>query len=81
MIRFLLKELISEKSFREGRRITLDEISAETGIGRNTLSRIANSKGYNCTTEIVDKLCIYFDVPVEEVMQHVKGGMDATERS
>ena len=72
MIRFRLKELIAEKGFQENRRVTLDEVSRETGIHRTTLSKIANQRGYNTTTEILDKLCMYFDVELQEVAQFVE---------
>lgn len=71
MIRFRLKELIAEKEFREGRRITYDEIAGATGIHRTTLSKIANQKGYNTTTDVLDKLCGYFGVGVDQVAQFV----------
>ncbi len=37
MIRFHLKKLIADKEFAEKRRITIAEISEETGINRMTL--------------------------------------------
>ena len=72
MIRFRLKELIAEKGFQENRRVTLDEVSKDTGIHRTTLSKIANQRGYNTTTEILDKLCIYFGVELQDVAQFVE---------
>lgn len=72
MIRFLLKERIAEKEFREKRRITLDEIARETGISRNTLSRVANSYGYNTTTDVLDKLCGYFDCPISAIVEYIR---------
>ena len=71
MIRFLLKERISEREFREKRRITLDELARETEISRNTLSRISSSYGYNTTTDNLDKLCEYFGCPIEKLVEHV----------
>lgn len=71
MIRFRLKELIADKGFQENRRVTLDEISKETGIHRTTLSKIANQRGYNTTTDILDKLCVYFEVDLQELAQFV----------
>jgi putative transcriptional regulator len=71
MIRFLLKERIAEKEFREKRRITLDEVARETGISRNTLSRVANSFGYNTTTEVLDKLCAYFNCAIADLVEYV----------
>jgi putative transcriptional regulator len=71
MIRFRLKELMADKGFRESRRVTLDEVSKATGIHRTTLSKVANQRGYNTTTEILDKLCEYFEVPLEQVAQYL----------
>jgi putative transcriptional regulator len=70
MIRFRLKELIADKEFKEGRRITFDEIAKNTGIHRTTLSKVANQKGYNTTTDVLDKLCIYFGVDLDKVASH-----------
>ena len=36
MIRFRLKELIAEKEFQEGRNITFEEVSRETGVHSTT---------------------------------------------
>jgi len=71
MIRFFLKERISDLEFREERRVTLDEIAAATNIHRSTLSKIANKKGYNCTTENLDKLCAFFGCRIEELVEHI----------
>lgn len=71
MIRYKLKELIAQKSFAEGRRVTLDEVSAQTGISRNTLSRIANKRGYSTTIDAIDRLCEYFDCQINELIERV----------
>lgn len=71
MIRFRLKELIADREFRENRRITFDEIAKATGVHRTTLSKIANQKGYNTTTEVLDKLCAFFDVQLDAVAEYV----------
>jgi len=72
MIRFRLKELMADKGFEENRRVTLDEVAKATGVHRTTLSKIANQRGYNTTTEILDKLCEFFEVDVGEVAQYVE---------
>lgn len=72
MIRFRLKELVAEKEFQEGRRITLEEISKSTGIHRTTLSKVSNQKGYNTTTEVLDKLCDFFQVSLGQLAEHIK---------
>ena len=72
MIKFLIKRLITEKELALGKRLTLEEISSKTNIHRTTLSRIANNKYDNTTTEMLDTLCTYFDVPIEGLIEHVK---------
>ena len=71
MIRFRLKELVADKAFDEERRITLEEVSRETGIHRTTLSKIANTRGYNTTTDNLDKLCSYFNCQLGELAEFV----------
>lgn len=61
MIRVLVKKLLDDKAFREKRRITLQEICAETGISRATLTRIVSSSGHNANLETIEALCKYFD--------------------
>jgi putative transcriptional regulator len=72
MIRFRLKELIAEKGFQEGRRVTLEEVAKETGVHRTTLSKIANQKGYKTNTEVLDKLCEFFGVEVGQVAEYLE---------
>ncbi|MGK0215956.1 MAG: putative transcriptional regulator [Gammaproteobacteria bacterium] len=72
MIRFRLKELIAEKGFQEGRRVTIDEVAKETGVHRTTLSKIANQKGYKTNTEVLDKLCRYFGVEIGQVAEYLE---------
>lgn len=74
MIRFHLKELIAEKEFTEKRRITIGEISQETGINRMTLSKIINHPGHSTVTDNLDKLCNYFDCSIEQLVTHIKEG-------
>jgi len=63
--------MIIDQEFSAGRRITLDEVSKGTGIQRTTLSRIAGQKGYNTTTDNIDKLCRYFNCNVQALMEYV----------
>lgn len=71
MIRFRLKELIADKEFNDGKRITYEDISKATGVHRTTLSKIANQKGYNTTTDVLDKLCVYFGVELDKLALHI----------
>lgn len=71
MIRVMLKQQLDEKSFREKRRITLQEVSDTTGISRATLSRIANTPGYNTSTDHVDLLCEYLGCELGDLLKRV----------
>lgn len=72
MIRFHLKARIEEKQFKTGTRIRMEDIATATGIHRTTLSKIANVRNYNTTTDVIEKLCRYFDgCPVEALMEYV----------
>lgn len=63
--------MISEKSFQEGRRITIGEVAKETGINRMTLSKMINHKGYSTVTDNLDKLCAYFGCSLDELAEYV----------
>lgn len=71
MIRFRLKEVIADEEFMQGRRITLEEISKATGIHRTTLSKIANARGYNTTTDNLDRLCTFFHCRIDKLIEHL----------
>lgn len=81
MIRFRLKELMADKGFQEGRRITMEEVSEQTGIHRTTLSKIANQKGYVTNTNVLDLLCTYFEVNTNEVAEHLPAPADESDSS
>lgn len=71
MIRFRIKELMTDKAFKENRRITFDELATSTGINRTTLSKMANQKGYNTTTDNLDALCKYFGCSISDLVIHL----------
>lgn len=72
LIRFRLAELISDKAFNERRIITFAEIAEATGIHRATLSKMANQPGAKIGSEIIDKLCGYFDCQPGDLMVFIK---------
>lgn len=71
MLRVMFKQLLDEKSFKEGRRITVGEVSQDIGISRATLTRIANQPGYNTNTDTLSALCDYFDCEPKELLKRV----------
>lgn len=72
MIRYRLRELMADYQFRTGTRLTFDELAKETGIHRTTLSKIANTRSYNTTTDNIDSLCRFFKCQVGDLMQYVE---------
>ncbi|WP_417452065.1 helix-turn-helix domain-containing protein [Kordiimonas sp.] len=81
MIRFFLRERISEKEFAEKRKITLDEVAAATGISKNTLSRIQSTFGYNTTTDNLNKLCAYLGCSLAELVEYIPDQPPSVESS
>ena len=71
VLHILFKQALDEKSFREGRRITLNEVSEETGISRLTLTRISNVPGYNTNTDTISALGDYFEIEPGELLKRV----------
>ena len=71
MIRILMRDMLSKKSFQEGRRIDWGDVAEATGIHRVTLSKMLNHRGYNATLSVVDKLCAYFDCNVGDLVTYV----------
>jgi len=63
-----LKDLMVKKGAREGKRISYKDIFETTQIRVPTLSRIANDQKYNISREHIEKLCIYFDVTVDQLI-------------
>ena len=71
MIRFKIQEMIAEKQFKEGKRITLIEVAQATGINRMTLSRMINTRGYSTVTDNLDKLCTFFNCKIQDLAEYV----------
>lgn len=68
MIRILFKQLLDDKAFRERRRITLNDVCAETGLSRPTVGRLSSTPGYITTTDTIEALCRYFECTPCELM-------------
>ncbi len=71
MVRYRLSELIAEKKFRDGKRVTLEQISKATGVHRATLSKLINQRSTNTTVEVLEKLCTYFGVQLGDLVELV----------
>lgn len=77
MIRFKLGEMMEKKRFTDGRRFSITDIAAETGLSRVTLSKILNQKGYGTGTDTIDRLCQFFGCRVEDLMEHLPEANEA----
>lgn len=64
MIRTTLAILMAQRNERQ------DEISEVTGISKATLSNIANNKTAGIQYENLDKLALYFGIPVSELFEY-----------
>ena len=71
MLRYKLKERIADKEFEERRRVTIQEIAQDTGITRNTLSKMLNQHGASVRSENLDRLCGYFKCRIEELVEYI----------
>ena len=71
MIRLRLTELLADSSFRQGRRVEWRELAEATGIHRTTLSKMANTRGYNATLANLDLLCRYFKCSIGDLAVYV----------
>ncbi len=61
MIQSRLRELIAIKGRRERRKITYQDVLDQTGISKNTLTRLANDQEVRVAISTIDRLCAYFD--------------------
>ena len=69
MIIFRLKELIEAKAAWEGRKITMQDVSDETGVNRTSLIKMANPKyRHSTTTATIEILCDYFECDISDLM-------------
>lgn len=71
MIRYRIQELLADKQFKEGRRVTLLELAEATGISRVTLSKMVNQRGYGTLTDHLNKLCAYFGCRIEQLAEYI----------
>ena len=71
MIRYRIQELLADKQFKEGRRVTLIELAEASGISRVTLSKMVNQRGYGTLTDHLDRLCSFFGCRIEQLAEHI----------
>jgi len=72
VIRFKLKQQIADLEFREKRRVTIQEVAEATGINRMTLSKMINQHGAVIRTDVLDKLCKFFNCKIEDLAEYIE---------
>jgi putative transcriptional regulator len=72
MIIVKFKQCLEDKERLDDKKISLEEVAIQSGIGRATLTRIVNKIGYNAELNVVDKLCDYFDCEIADLLYRVK---------
>jgi putative transcriptional regulator len=70
MIYSRLKLLIAQKAMEEGRSISYRTIEDECGVSASTISRLANNKIDRFEKELLNKLCLYFDCSVGDLLEY-----------
>ena len=71
MIKYHLLTLIEQKSFQDRKRLTLNGICEATDLSRATLSKMLNEPGSVVSLDTIDRLCNFFKVPIEKLIEHV----------
>ena len=72
MIQCRLRELMATRGRLERQRITYGEIQRETGVNKNTLTRLANDRAAMVGISVIDRLCNYFDCQPGDLFVYVK---------
>lgn len=62
-----LKQYVLQKQAEWGREITIKEISEQTGVSRDTISRMLNASPTRIDEGTIKSLCKFFNVPAGPV--------------
>jgi len=54
------------------RKLKISDVSRDTGVNRGTLTRLYYETAERIEVDVLDKLCAYFDVPVGDLLEHVR---------
>lgn len=67
MLKFRIQHLLAVKSSRDGKNITLDDLSRATGISRPALYKMNADPKYNPSKEVMEKLVNYFQCTFDDL--------------
>jgi putative transcriptional regulator len=67
---------MDDYEFKNDTTLTIIQLADATGIHRATLSKMLHERGCNITTGVIDRLCSFFDVSVQQLMEHIPSEQD-----
>ena len=65
MIKCYLSIIMGEK------RLKISDVAKDTGINRGTISRLYNETATRIDIEVIDQLCDYFDIELNELLEKI----------
>lgn len=65
MIKCYLSKIMGE------RRLKIADVAKNTGINRGTITRLYNETAARVDLEVIDQLCEYFDIKVEDLLEKI----------
>ena len=71
MIQCRMRELIAIKGRRERRRITYEDIQAESGVNKNSIAKLTNDRSAMVGMSTIDRLCGYFECQPGDLFVYV----------
>ncbi|MFC4653936.1 helix-turn-helix domain-containing protein [Rheinheimera marina] len=71
MIRYHLRRCIGNYESKTGAPLQIAELAERTGVHRATLSKMLNRPRCNITTDVINRLCVFFNVSVDELIEYV----------
>ncbi|EGG99583.1 putative transcriptional regulator [gamma proteobacterium IMCC2047] len=68
MIKCHLSRLMGEKKLK------ISDVSRDTGINRGTITRLYQETAVRVDFEVLEKLCVYLDCELSELLEVVSNG-------
>ncbi len=73
-IRSRFKLLLAEREMREGRKISYEEISRQTGVSPGSLSGLATNSTQRFDGWVLSALCKYFSCNIGDLLTYMPDG-------
>jgi putative transcriptional regulator len=53
------------------RRLKISDVASQTGINRGTITRLYNETASRVDLEVIDQLCEYLDIKIEDLLEKI----------